>query len=137
MALIPKIFKFKKYFKGKIKTVKKNTKIQFGSFALKANEAGRLTPKQIESTRKVMKKILKPVGGLIRRQIRVILPVTSKPIAVRMGRGKGKIAMSVAPIKKGSLLFEIYCLNSEVDIKAARQGAFKLPISTLFIKSFK
>ena len=46
MALIPKIFKFKKYFKGKIKTVKKNIKIQFGNFALKANEAGRLTPKQ-------------------------------------------------------------------------------------------
>jgi len=128
MALIPKKFKFKKYFKGKIKTVNKNKKFFFGDFALKALEPGRLTPKQIESARRSIKKILKPVGGLVRRKIGAILPVSSKPIAVRMGRGKGKVAFSVCPVKKGTILFEINCNFFDIAIKAANQGSFKLPI---------
>jgi large subunit ribosomal protein L16 len=134
MALAPKNFKFKKYFKGKIRTTKKNKQIQYGDFAIKALESGRLTPKQIESARRTLKKILKPIGGLVKRKIRTTLPVTSKPIAVRMGRGKGKVAMAVSPVKKGSILFEIYSLNKEIAIKAAEQAAFKLPIKTLFIQ---
>ena len=137
MALIPKNFKFKKYFKGKIRTTKKNVQIQYGDFAIKTIESGRLTPKQIESTRRTLKKILKPFGGLVKRKIRATLPVTSKPIAVRMGRGKGKVAMPVSPVKKGTILFEIYSLNTEVAIKAAQQAAFKLPVQTIFIKTLK
>ena len=40
MALIPKKFRFKKYFKGKIKTIKKNKQIQYGDFAIKVFIAG-------------------------------------------------------------------------------------------------
>ncbi len=137
MALIPKKFKFKKYTKGKIKNVEKNKKIHFGDFGIKALESGRLTPKQIEAARKVMKKILKPFNGIVRRKIRAILPVTSKPIGVRMGRGKGKIAFSISPVKKGLILFEIYCLNSEKVIEASRQAAFKLPVKTQLIKKHR
>ena len=134
MAVIPKRFKFKKYFKGKIRNEVKNTTLNFGDYGIKANESGRLTPKQIESTRRAIKKIIKPVGGIIRIKIRAYLPVTAKPVAVRMGRGKGKVAFSIAPVKKGTLLFEIYCPIKDVALKAIRQGAFRLPIQTLIIK---
>ena len=134
MALIPKLFKYKKHFKGKINNEIKNIKINFGDFGIKANESGRLTPKQIDATRRSIKKIIKPFGGIIRIKIRAYLPVSSKPLAVRMGRGKGKIALSVAPIKKGTLLFEVYCPNSGIALKAIKQGAFRLPIQTLIIK---
>jgi large subunit ribosomal protein L16 len=134
MAVIPKRFKFKKYFKGKIRNEVKNKNLNFGDFGIKANESGRLTPKQIEATRRSIKKIIKPVGGIVRIKIRAYLPVTAKPVAVRMGRGKGKVAFSVAPVKKGMILFEIYCPNKEIAVKAIRQGAFRLPIQTLIIK---
>jgi large subunit ribosomal protein L16 len=134
MALIPKKFKYKKYFKGKIKGVDYNKKLVFGDFGIKADESGRLTPKQIEAARRAIKKIIKPFSGIIKIKVRAYIPVTSKPVAVRMGRGKGKVALSVCPIKKGNFIFEIYCLNKEVALKAAKQGAFKLPIKTLIIK---
>jgi large subunit ribosomal protein L16 len=134
MALIPKKFKFKKYAKGQIKTINKNKTLVFGDFGIKALESGRLTPKQIEATRKVIKKLLKPHGGIVRIKIRAWLPVSSKPIAVRMGRGKGKIAFSISPVKKGTILFEIYCQKKDIALKAAQQGGFRLPIKTLIIK---
>ena len=59
MSIIPKKFKFKKYPKGKIKNIEKKKKINFGCIGLKANESGRLTPKQIESGRRAIRKYIK------------------------------------------------------------------------------
>jgi large subunit ribosomal protein L16 len=131
MAVIPKTFKYKKYFKGKIRTVQKNKKVIFGDLSLKANEPARITPKQIEAARRAIKKIIKPVGGIVKIKIRAYLPVTTKPLAVRMGRGKGKVALNVCPIQKGTILFEIYCPDKEIGIQAAKQGAFRLPLNIL------
>ena len=128
MKLIPKKFKYKKYFKGKIRTIKKNQKIQFGEIAIIALESARLTIKQVEATRRAIKKIIKPFNGIIRIKLKAYVPVTSKPLAVRMGRGKGKVALNICPIKKGMILFEISCLNKEIAVKAAKQGAYKLPL---------
>ena len=133
---------FKKYFKGKIRTVQKRNsrskalerKVLFGDYSLKAGEACRLTPKQLDATRRTIKKLIKPVGGVVKMRVRAFLPVSSKPLAVRMGRGKGKVALNVAPVKKGTTLFEIYCSNSEVALEAARQGAFRLPGKTLIVR---
>lgn len=137
MALIPKRFKFKKYAKGKIKTTVKNKNVNFGNFGIKAGESGRITPKQIESARRSIKKLIKPAGGLVRIKVKAYLPVSAKPIAVRMGRGKGKVAFSICPVKQGELIFEIYCPNSETALQSAKQAAYRLPIKTFIIsKSF-
>jgi large subunit ribosomal protein L16 len=133
MALIPKKFKYKKYFKGKIRTINKNKKIHFGDIAIKAVESARLTIKQIEATRRAIKKIIKPFGGIIRVKLRAYLPVTSKPLAVRMGRGKGKVALNICPVKKGTILFEVACIEKEIAIKATKVGAYKLPLKVLII----
>jgi large subunit ribosomal protein L16 len=133
MGIIPRSFKHKKYFKGKIRTVEKNQKILFGDIAIKAGEPARLTPKQIEAARKAIKKIIKPVGGILKIKVRATLPVTTKPLAVRMGRSKGKVFLNVCPIKKGALLFEISCADAELSNLAAKQGAFRLPLKTLII----
>jgi large subunit ribosomal protein L16 len=134
MGVIPRTFKYKKYFKGKIRTVEKNQKTVFGDIALKANEPARVTPKQIEAARRAIKKIIKPVGGIVKIKVRATLPVTTKPLAVRMGRSKGKVALNVCPIKKGAILFEISCPDVEIARLAAKQGAFRLPLKTLIIQ---
>lgn len=133
MAIIPKIFKFKKYFKGKIRTTKKNKVLVFGNYGLKAVESGRLTPKQLETVRRTIKKVIKPVGGLVRTKVRAYTPVTSKAIATRMGRGKGKVSIHVSAIQAGTILFEIYCSDKFLALEAVRQGAFRLPIKSAIL----
>lgn len=134
MAVIPKNFKHKKYFKGKIRTVEKNKNVIFGGFGLKALEPARITPKQVEAARRAIKKIIKPANGIVKIKVRAYIPVTSKPLAVRMGRGKGKVSISVCPVKQGSILFEIYCSDAELGKKAARQGAFRLPLKISIVE---
>ena len=133
MALIPKKFKFKKYSKSRVKTsIFKKKKNNFGQFSLKAIESGRLTSKQIEATRRYLKKKIKPFGGIVKTKLRLVLPVSSKPIAVRMGRGKGRVDFHVCPVKSGEILFSIYCLNFKETEKAALGAKHKLPIHTKF-----
>ena len=137
MALIPKKFKFSKYIKGRLygNELRKNGIL--GDISLKANELGRLTPKQIESAKKLIRKIIKPKGGIVKTKITASIPVTSKPLAVRMGRGKGKIAIYTAPIKKGAILFEIFCLDKITAYNALLKASYKLPIQTKIISNFK
>ena len=133
MALIPKKFKFKKYPKGRVKNTEKNKKIIFGCIGLKANESGRLTPKQIESGRRAIRKYIKQLKGIVKVKLTAYLPVTSKPLAVRMGRGKGKVAFSVCPVKKGSILYEIMVTDIKKAIIAAKKASYKLPIKTIVV----
>jgi large subunit ribosomal protein L16 len=133
MALLPKSFKFTKYKKGRISSsIFRKKNIQFGNFALKAKEPGRLTSKQIEAARRYIKKKIKPFGGIIKTRLKLTLPVTSKPLTVRMGRSKGRVSLHVCPVKTGQILFEIYCLSNEQAQKAALGAIYKLPIDVKF-----
>ena len=133
MHLIPHSFQYTKYFKGKIKTVATDQAINFGGFGLYALEPGRLTPKQLEAARRAIRKVIKPIGGIVRIVVKAYLPVTSKPIAVRMGRGKGKVALSVAPVESGKIIIEFSCPDPEKALLAGRQGGFRLPIKTKLV----
>jgi len=130
MALIPKNFKYKKYKKGRLsKSLNKKKGIVFGHLALKAKEPGRLTYKQIEAAGKFIKKRIKPFGGIIKRNINLSVPITAKPIATRMGRGKGRVDSHICLVKAGQPIFEIYCLNHHEAKEAAIKSIHKLPIS--------
>jgi large subunit ribosomal protein L16 len=63
----PKKFKYKKMQKSRIKNliqnnINKNSRVIFGSFALKALQKGQITPNQIESARKVLSREIKKHG---------------------------------------------------------------------------
>ena len=133
MALVPKSFKFMKYKKGRISlSIYRKKNINFGQFALKAKESGRLTSKQIEAARRFIKKKIKPFGGIIKTRLKLSLPVTAKPLTVRMGRSKGRVNLHVCPVKAGQILYEIYCLHTEEAKKAATGAIHKLPIGVKF-----
>ena len=130
MPLVPKSFKFKKYRKGRIKTnFNKTHKSNFGHIFIKAIEHGRITSRQLEAGRKLIKKKIKPFGGIIKTKVKLKIPVTAKPISVRMGRGKGKVSFHVCPIKSGVIIYEIYCVNLSEALKAANNASYKLPIN--------
>jgi large subunit ribosomal protein L16 len=56
--------------------------------------------------------------------------VTSKPVEVRMGKGKGSVDFFAAPIRAGSILYEISGVPKEIAIQALKSGAKKLPVNT-------
>ena len=130
----PKRTKFRKAFKGQIRgNSKAGFSLAFGEFGLKALEPERVTARQIEATRRAITREMKRQGKV---WIRVFpdVPVSAKPIEVRMGKGKGSVDRWVSRVAPGRILFEIDGVPEETAREALRLGAAKLPIKTKIIK---
>jgi large subunit ribosomal protein L16 len=130
----PKRTKFRKAFKGSISGQSKGGyTLAFGEFGLKALEPERVTARQIEATRRAITREMKRQGKV---WIRVFpdVPVTAKPIEVRMGKGKGSVERWVARVAPGRILFEIDGVPEETARLALALGAAKLPIKTKVVK---
>ena len=128
--LSPKRTKFRKQFKGRIHgKAKGGTDLNFGTYGLKAVEPERVTARQIESARRAMTRHMKRQG---RVWIRIFpdVPVTAKPIEVRMGKGKGSVDRWVCKVKPGRMMFEIDGVSEDVAKEALRLAAMKLPVKT-------
>ena len=126
----PKRSKFRKAFKGRIHgDAKGGYSLNFGEFGLKAMEPERITARQIEAARRALTRHMKRAG---RVWIRVFpdVPVSKKPIEVRMGKGKGAPEWWIARVAPGRIMFEIDGVADEVAREALRLGAAKLPIKT-------
>ena len=128
--LQPKRTKFRKQFKGRIKgDAKGGSDLNFGTFGLKATQPERVSARQIEAARRAMTRHMKRQG---RVWIRIFpdVPVTAKPIEVRMGKGKGSVDRWVCKVKPGRVMFEIDGVAEDIAREALRLAAMKLPIKT-------
>ena len=128
--LQPKRTKFRKQFKGRIHgEAKGGCTLNFGSFALKSTEPERVTARQIEAARRAITRHMKRQG---RVWIRIFpdVPVSAKPIEVRMGKGKGSTEYWAAKVKPGRIMFEIDGVSEVIAREALRLGAMKLPVTT-------
>jgi large subunit ribosomal protein L16 len=126
--------KFRKAHKGRIHGVATSaTKLNFGQYGLKALEPERVTARQIEAARRAITRHMKRSG---RVWIRVFpdVPVSKKPIEVRMGKGKGTPELWVCRVKPGRIMFEVDGVPVEVAREALELAAAKLPIKTRFIE---
>ena len=132
--LQPKRTKFRKQHKGRIHgSAKGGSDINFGSYALKAIEPDRVNARQIEAARRALTRHMKRQG---RVWIRIFpdVPVTAKPIEVRMGKGKGSVDRWVAKIKPGRIMFEVDGVAEDVAMEALRLAAMKLSVKSRFVK---
>ncbi len=132
--LQPKRTKFRKLFKGRIHgEAKGGFELNFGAYGLKAQEPDRVTSRQIEAARRAMTRHMKRQG---RVWIRIFpdVPVTQKPVEVRMGKGKGSIEYWAAKVKPGRIMFELDGVNEDVAREALRLAAMKLPIKCRFVQ---
>ena len=128
--LQPAKMKFRKAHKGRIHGLATSgASLSFGEYGLKAMEPDRVTARQIEAARRAMTRHMKRAG---RVWIRIFpdVPVSKKPLEVRMGSGKGSPELWVARVKPGRIMFEIDGVTAEVAHEALRLGAAKLPIKT-------
>lgn len=131
--LSPKKTKYRKAHKGRIHgNAKGGTDLLFAPFGLKALQPERITSRQIEAARRAMTRKMKRVG---RVYIRIFpdVPVTSKPLEVRQGKGKGSVDRWVARVKPGRILFEIEGVSRELAEEALALAASKLPIKTKMV----
>jgi len=120
-------------FKGKNRGLAQNgNRVSFGDFGLKAAERGKLTARQIEAARRAMTRHIKR-GGKIWIRVFPDVPISSKPLEVRMGKGKGNVDYWVSKVQPGSVLYEIEGVTEELAREAFKLAAAKLPIKTTFV----
>ncbi|MGL6125235.1 MAG: 50S ribosomal protein L16 [Metamycoplasmataceae bacterium] len=105
----------------------KGNNVSFGEYGLQAKTSNWLSARQIESARIAITRRMGREGQVI---IRVFphLSLTSKPIGVRMGKGKGNVEKWVAVVKVNTMLFEVSGVSDEIAKDALRLGGHKLPV---------
>ncbi len=92
-----------------------------------------MTARQIEAGRRAMTRHIKR-GGQIWIRVFPDKPITSKPLEVRQGKGKGNVEYWVAQIKPGKVLYEMEGVSEELAREAFSLAAAKLPFPTTFVK---
>ena len=132
--LMPKKVKFRKMMKGNMNgKAYRGSDISFGEYGLKAMEPGWVTSRQIEAARVAITRHAKR-GCKLWIRLFPDKPITKKPAETRMGKGKGNPEYWVAVVKPGRVLYEVAGVTEDVAKAALRLAAYKLPISTKFVK---
>ena len=86
--LQPKRTKYRKQFKGtNTGLAHRGSKVSFGEFGLKATSRARMTAREVEAARRAMTRYVKR-GGQVWNRVFPDVPVSKKPLEVRMGSGR-------------------------------------------------
>jgi len=131
--LEPRKIKYRRHHRGNRRGMAiRGSHVAFGSYGLKAMEAGWITARQIESSRITIARVVRKVGKM---WIRIFpdKPVSKKPAETRMGKGKGAPEYWVAVVKPGRILFEVEGVTREMAEEAFRNASYKLPIKTKIV----
>jgi len=131
--LSPKRTKFRKQQRGRMKgRATRGTTVAFGDFGLVALEKQWITNRQIEAARIAITRHVKR-GGKVWIRIFPDMPYTKKPAETRMGKGKGAPEYWVAPVKPGTVMFELGGVDRTMAEEAMKRAGSKLPLKTKFL----
>ena len=131
--LQPARTKYRKLHKGRIRgKATKGASMAYGEFGLQSLEGGKLTSRQIEAARIAITRHVKRGAKL---WIRVFphKAITKKPAETRMGKGKGDVDGYVAPVRRGTMIYEISGLPLDLAKEAFRLASHKLPVKTRLV----
>ena len=132
--LSPKKTKYRKTQRGRNRgRANTNNTLAFGDYGLQSLNTDFISSRQIEAARRAFTRYIKRSGKVWIR----IFPdkvVTKLPAETRMGKGKGMPEYWVAPVKVGTMLFEISGVDIDVAMEAFRLASHKLPVKTKFVK---
>ncbi len=134
MALMPKRVKYRKYQRGKLRgNATKGNYVAFGEFGIQALEHAHINARQIEAGRVAATHFMRRVGKVYVR----IFPhrsMSSKPLEVRMGKGKGEPEFWAATVKPGTVLYELGGVTEEQARVCFARLAHKMPVRVRFVK---
>ena len=133
MAMMPKRVKYRKQQRGKMRgmATRGNT-VSFGEFGLQSLDMAWVTARQIEAGRVAATHYLHREGRVYMR-VFPDKPITSKPLEVRMGSGKGEVEAWVAVVKPGTVLVEVGGVDEMTAKGALRRVADKMPVRCRFV----
>ena len=127
MPLMPKRVKHRKVQRGRNEGIAaRNNKLDFGDFGLQTLEAAHVSGQQLEAVRVAVNRHLQRKGKVWLR-IFPDKPITSKPLEVRMGKGKGDPEGWVAVLKPGNMIVELSGGSERLAKEALSRAASKLP----------
>ena len=134
MALMPKRVKHRKNQRGRIKgNATRGNRVVFGDFGLQTTQGGWIKATTIEAGRIAAQQYIRGEGRLYVR----VFPhksVSSKPLEVRMGTGKGEPDYWVAVVKPGTVLYEIGGVTEEQARICFARLAHKMPVRVRFLR---
>ena len=131
--LSPKKVKFRKCFKGRMRgQAYRGSSIEFGDYALKAVECGKMSARQIEAARIAITRKMKR-GGQVWIRVFPAKPLTKKAAETRMGKGKGSPDSWCTNVKPGKVLYELSGVEEDTAVQALKLAAAKLPFATKII----
>jgi large subunit ribosomal protein L16 len=64
------------------------------------------------------------------------IPISKKPVASRMGKGKGNIVFWIGVIRAGKIIIEINSISTRDCIRILTKAATKLPLKTKIIQLY-
>jgi large subunit ribosomal protein L16 len=134
MAMMPKRVKHRKSQRGRLKgDATRGQNVAFGDFGLQALQGGWIKAQTIEAGRIAAQQYVRGEGRLYIR----IFPhksVTSTPLETRMGKGKGEPDFWAAPVRPGTVLYELGGVTEEAARVCFARLAHKMPIRVRFVK---
>lgn len=132
-GLMPKRVKWRKAHKGRIRgNATRGNTVAYGEFGLQSLESARISAKHIEAGRVAIAHFLQREG---RVHVRIFphKPISSKPLEVRMGTGKGEVSYWAAIVKPGTVMYEVGGISEDLARKALLRVAHKMPVKTRFV----
>jgi large subunit ribosomal protein L16 len=134
MALMPKRVKHRKSQRGRIKgNATRGHRVVFGDYGLQATQGGWIKATTIEAGRIAAQQYIRGEGRLYVR----VFPhksVSSKPLEVRMGSGKGEPDYWVAVIRPGTVLYEIGGVTEEQARICLARLSHKMPVRVRLVR---
>ncbi len=130
---MPKRIKFRKQQRGTMRgNATRGNYVAFGDYGLQALEAHWVSARQIEAGRIAAQHFLRRQGKVY---IRVFpdKPVSKKPLETRMGKGKADTDFWAAPVKPGTMLYEIAGVPETLAKEALARIAHKMPVRCRFV----
>jgi large subunit ribosomal protein L16 len=130
---MPKRIKFRKQQRGKMRgNATRGNYVAFGDYGLQALEAHWVSARQIEAGRIAAQHFLRRQGKVY---IRIFpdKPVSKKPLETRMGKGKADTDFWAAPVKPGTMLYEIAGVPEDLAKEALARIAHKMPVRCRFV----
>jgi len=124
------INKFKKHHKqSKLQKNEKNSlqNLKKGFYGLKVLESGIVTPKQLETARRVIARITKRTGKIF-INVSCNHPLTKKPLLSRMGKGAGGVDTWIAYVKKGKIIIEVKGVSKKLVLIAFKAVQYRIPL---------
>lgn len=133
----PKRTKYKKYHKGQrpnyLSSYKSIFSIKQNCFSLYSVESSQMSSKQIAAFYQSLNKYIKK-SGKISLNLFAHLPKTKKPLEMRMGKGKGNVALWVAKINPGYCICSVNTLFPSLALKAISYAKKKLPFKVKILQ---